>query len=77
MDEETARQIKDHYIHGRGSIQDLARIYRLSVEEVLNLIGEGSSARVYTQGDMIDQNEAGPGVQLNHGKEFNVPFTLD
>lgn len=76
MTEETAKTIKDHYIAGRGSIQDLARIYQVSVDEVLELIGEGSMSTVFTQGDMIDQAEAGPNTEMNYGKNFRVPFDL-
>lgn len=77
MTEETANEIKGHYQAGRGSIQDLARIYHVSVEEILNLIGEGTATTVAVQGDMIDQSEAGAGADMNYGKEFRTPFSLD
>lgn len=76
MNEQTAKEIKGWYIKGKGSIQDLARIYRVTVEEVLELIGESGLGTVTTQGDMVDPSEAGPGVQLEHGKDFKVPFDV-
>ena len=77
MNEETAKEIKHWYMIGRGSIQDLARIYNVSVEQVLDLIGEGSAKSVTAQGDMIDAAEAGPGAEMNYGKEFKIPFSKD
>lgn len=77
MDEKTAKEIKHWYMIGKGSIQDLARIYHVTVEQVLDLVGEGSVKTVQAQGDMIDAQEAGHGAEMNYGKEFNTPFTVD
>jgi hypothetical protein len=75
MNEDTAKEIKDHYVHGRGSIQDLARIYQVSVDAILELVGEGHLSTVTFHGDMIDQSEAG-NVTMNHGETVKVPFDL-
>jgi len=77
VDKTTEEQIKYFYQHGKGSIQDLARIYRVSVDEVLHLIGESNLGTVVAQGDMIDASEIGPGATMNYGKEFKVPFSTD
>jgi len=70
-------EILKHYQAGHGSIQDLARIYNVSVAHVLNLTGQSHLTTVQTQGDMIDASDAGPGAEMNYGKEFYVPFTVD
>lgn len=70
-------QIKFYYQRGKGSIQDLARIFNVSVDHVLILVGESNLGTVSTQGDMIDATEVGPGAQINYGKQFKVPFTVD
>lgn len=70
-------RIYEHYIKGQGSIQDIARIYRVSVEEVLDIVGEGEMKSVDTTGDLIDAQEAGPGAEMSYGKTFNVPFSTD
>ena len=77
MDKTTEEQIFYYYQHGKGSIQDLARIYRVSVEQVLQVIGESNLGTVTTQGDMIDASEVGPGASINYGKEFKVPFDVN
>jgi len=76
VDKTTEEQIKFYYQHGKGSIQDLARIYRVSVDEVLRIIGESNLGTVTTQGDMIDASEVGPGATISHGKDFKVPFDV-
>ncbi len=70
-------KLRYRYEHGQGSIQDIARVYRVTVDEVLQAIGEGEMASVSLPGDMISQEEAGPGAQLNYGKDYKVPFSLD
>lgn len=65
------------YIHGTGSIQDIARTHRMSVDEVLHIIGQDELTTVYTQGDLIDSSEAGPGAQLNGGQQHYVQYTTD
>lgn len=69
-------QIIFWYQHGKGSIQDLARIYNVEVSYVLNIIGEGHLSNVTLGGDMIDATTAGPGVSMNYGKEIKIPFDV-
>lgn len=77
MDSELKKKIVRHYQNGEGSIQDIARVYRLTVQEVLDAIGEGDLTTVHTGGDLIDASEAGPGASMNYGQDFSVPFSLD
>lgn len=61
MDLPVEQQIQDHYNHARGTIQDYARIYKLTVEEVLDIINKkhdiGDVKAVPTIGDMISESE--------------------
>lgn len=77
MDEQTRKAILSHYQKGQGSIQDVARIYNVPVDEVLRIIGAPELASVSISGDLIDRSEAGPGVEMNYGKEVSVPFTVN
>lgn len=77
MTEELKAKINDHYQKGQGTIQDIARVYGVTVADVLQAIGQGHLASVSTQGDMISESEAGPGATMNYGKQFIVPFTTD
>lgn len=77
VDEAKRKEIFGHYQHGRGSIQDLARIYHVSVDEVLEITGNSTLSTVFSQGDLIDSTEAGPNAAMNYGKEIKVPFTVD
>lgn len=76
MDKTIEEQIKFYYQHGKGSIQDLARIFNVSVERVLDLVGEGHLSTVTTAGDLIDESEIGPGATINYEKTFRVPFDV-
>lgn len=77
VDEAKRKEIYGHYQHGRGSIQDLARIYNVPVSEVLEITGNSSLSRVYSPGDLIDASEAGPGAEMNYGKEVDVPYSVN
>ncbi len=77
MNDKTKNEIIGFYQRGQGSIQDLARIYGVSVDEVLQLIGAGDLGAVTVGGDLIDASEAGAGAQMNYGKDYKVPFTLN
>lgn len=78
LDKETTDKIKDHYLKGQGSIQDIARVYRVEVGQVLHIIGQDEMLNVESGGDMIDSTEAGPGAQMNYsGQQFNVPYSVD
>lgn len=77
LDDKTSQAIKDHYMKGQGSIQDIARVYRVSVDTVLHLIGQDEMSSVDTIGDQIDPSEAG-NAQLNYqGTKHKVDYTTD
>jgi len=71
------QKILRHYQLGQGSLQDLARIYKVPVSTVLDIIGEGEMNSVEARGDMIDQSEAGPEVTVNHSKVIPATYTVD
>lgn len=77
MNEETKAKIKQHYQLGQGSIQDIARVYHYSVEEVLEVLGLTELNQIETSGDLIDQVEAGPEVQLKVSNKFSQKYTLN
>lgn len=79
LSEEEIAQIKDFYGRGKGSIQDYARIYGVSVAEVLDLIGEGDMKTVHVGGDLVDEAELGPTGkgQINYGEDVAVPYTTN
>lgn len=70
-------QIKWYYEHGYGSIQDYARIYRLSVEEVLTILDMTDMTSVTTQGDLVDQADLMPGTPMNYGDQHRVKYSTD
>lgn len=70
-------RVRWFYVHGRGSIQDIARVHRITVDEVLHYIGQEELTTVETTGDMIDKSEAGPGAVLEYGKVHPVNYTTD
>lgn len=72
IDDQTKQKIKDDYIKGQ-SIQGLANHYRVSVEDVLVIIDQQEMLYVATQGDMIDENEAG-NAPLNHGTTHKIKY---
>lgn len=76
IDDTIRTQIIKYYQTGQGSIQSIARAFGISVEQVLEVIGEQKAAGVVVQGDMIDQSELGPGAQMNYGRVYKVPFDL-
>lgn len=77
MNDETKAKIKAHYNLGEGSIQDIARVYRLSVEEVLEVLNLSELMEIETSGDLIDQTEAGPEVTLKISNKFRTKFTTN
>lgn len=67
-----------HYQRAQGSIQDIARVYNRSVQDVLRIIGQDELLEVPTQGDLIDQSEAGPEVRINPlGNSARNNYTTD
>jgi len=77
MDELTAGKIKQHYQKGEGSIQDLARIYRFTVEEVLDVLGLSDLKEVEGMGDLIGTNEAGPEVVIKTSNKYKANYTTN
>lgn len=77
MDEKTRAEIMHWYQVGTRSIQDIARIYKVSVDDVLEIIGERELSNVSMPGDLIDPSEAGPNADMNYGREVKVPYNVD
>lgn len=77
MDEELVAKIKQHYQLGQGSIQDIARVYRLTVDEVLRIIGQEEMLEVESIGDLIDEDEAGPNATINRSKIHRATYTTN
>lgn len=76
--ETVEEKIMYHYQRAQGSIQDLARVYKLSVDEVLHILDLDDMTEIQTQGDLIDQSEAGPEVRVNpQGSTAKAHYTTD
>lgn len=72
-------QIRAHYLHGRGTIQDYARMFHKTVEEVLHILGLDELREVETVGDLIDPSDLNPTdapVQVK-GQTARVPFSTN
>lgn len=71
-------RINYRYQHAQGTIQDLARVYKLEVDEVLVMLGMSDLSEIQTTGDLIDQSEAGPEVHVNaKGNSAKANFTTN
>lgn len=73
-------QVVRAYQTGRSSIQTIARVYGIGVDEVLTMIGEGELTEVTFTGDQIEEDEAGKDagrVPMNYGDTRKVPFSTD
>lgn len=76
-------KVRYNHEHGDGkgnapSIQDIARAYRLTVEEVLTILGEDDLLTVETQGDMIESSDlAGTTATMNHGTTHPVKYSTN
>lgn len=77
INEEDKAKIKNHYQKGEGSIQDLARVYRYPIEDILDLLGLSDLSSIETSGDLIDQEEAGPEAVLKASNKFKQKYTLN
>lgn len=77
MDEKTKKAIIKAYQTSSNSLQDIARIYKVDVNDVLLATGNNNLATVTFAGDLIDQQEAGRGVELARGQEYDVPISLN
>lgn len=78
--EQLQNEIREHYQAGRGSIQDYARIYHLSVEQVLKIVGEEDLGETtISEGDQIDADEIGPqnAGMINGPEKIRTPFSLN
>lgn len=81
VDDETRKKILEHYQKGQGSLQDYARIYHLSVEEVLEIVGETDLGEVDIRktGDLVDASEMGKtgASEIRGSEKVDVPFTTN
>lgn len=77
MDEQLVAKIKNHYQKGEGSIQDLARIYRLEVDEVLDILGLSDMKEVEGMGDLIGTDEAGPEAVIRTRNTYKPRYTTN
>lgn len=76
LDDDTIKKIQDHYQKGQGSIQDIARVYRVTVETVLHHIGMDDMTSVAFIGDQIDAEDAGT-APLNQGETRRVTYSTN
>ncbi len=56
MDDKLKTEIIKVYQTSRNSIQDIARIYRVDVHEVMEAIGEKKATNVQMEGDLISKS---------------------
>lgn len=77
MDEELRKKVNEHYQLGQGSIQDIARVYRLDVNDVLDALKLNDVLEVESVGDMVDESEVDPGTVINHGKRHRARYSTN
>lgn len=77
MDTKTRKQVVTAYQTGRSSIQDIARVHKVDVGEVLEAVGEGNLASVQMPGDLIGEAEAGPNAKMNYGKTETINYSVN
>lgn len=77
MDKITRDKVYEHYQLGQGSIQDIARVYKLEVEEVLEVIGQMEVTTIDDVGDLVDSSELDPGTQVNTSKKHRAKYTTN
>lgn len=75
--EDLQAKIIDHYQHGQGSIQDIARVYNVPVYKVMDICGMGDLQEVEMIGDQVDQSELGRSDTVKPGEIVNVPISLN
>lgn len=74
----TEERIKYHYEHGQGSIQDIARTYRYTVEEVLHIIGQDEMLSVPLGGDQVDAEDVTKsGLNYNYGTTDRAVYSTN
>ncbi len=77
MDETLKAKINEHYQLGEGSIQDIARKYRLTVEEVLEVIGQSDVTTVVGAGDLIGPEDVDEVTEIVTEKKYKAPFSTN
>lgn len=79
VSDELKEQINDDYQKGSASIQTLARIHRLTVDEVLEILGlREETGTLSLVGDQVDEDELGPGdTPINSGEKLRQKFSTD
>ena len=77
MDNPTRKRVITAYQTGRSSIQDIARVHKVDVSEVLDAVGEGNLSTVNMPGDLISESEAGPNAKMNYGKTESIKFSVN
>lgn len=75
MNEDTKKKILEMHNEKGISMQNIARILNISVEEVLIATGNQDMLTVRAMGDQID--DAGPGATIQGPVTFKVPYTKD
>lgn len=76
IDEKLRDNIKDMYNRGE-SIQAIARTERVTVPQVLDIIGRPDLGVIEFHGDLIDQTEAGNGAMINSNRVEPQNFSTD
>ena len=77
MDEDLKKKVNKHYQLGQGSIQDIARTYRLTVEEVLDMIGQSEVATVTGIGDLVGPEDVPEGTQIVTETKYKAQFSTN
>lgn len=79
LTDEEIDKIKELYQRGKGSIQDYARIYRVEVAEILEILGMSEMTQVQYGGDLVDADEMGPEKNKikPEGDTVRIPFTTN
>jgi hypothetical protein len=74
----TEERIVYHYQHGQGSIQDIARVYHYTVEQVLHIIGQDEMLSVPLGGDQVDAEDVTKsGLSYNYGTTDRAVYSTN
>lgn len=73
-DPDLDQKVIDDYQHGRGTIQQIAIFYNITVDEVLKITGNTDLLEVEVVGDLVDASEAGPDVAISRSKKYKVNY---
>lgn len=77
IDDKLKQTVIDLYQKEGTSIQAIARDHRLSVEEVLTIIGQTDVLTIEGAGDMIGSDEVDDGTEIITSKKFKQEFTIN